>query len=107
MTSLMKTIEEIINLYKATLSKVYDSSELNTVIALIFNDVMSLSRTDLILKKKDAVDKSHEQTLLKYLDELSRNKPVQYVLGYAWFFGLKMTVNKDVLIPRPETEELV
>jgi len=103
----MKTVEEIINLYKSSLAKLYDAGELNTIVALVFNDAMALSRTDLVLKKKEAVSADKEKILLKYLDELATNKPIQYVLGYAWFFGLKMTVNEHVLIPRPETEELV
>ncbi len=48
-----------------------------------------------------------EETLNPFIQELKKNKPIQYILGYEYFGNLKLCVNQDVLIPRPETEELV
>lgn len=48
----------------------------------------------------------HKQEVDAIILRVLNNEPLQYVLGYAWFYGMKLKVTKDVLIPRPETEEL-
>src|SRR5690606_24646589 len=73
----------------------------------IVTHITGKDRLHLILDKN--CDLLPEQTaqLLAYEKELLQHKPLQYILQEAWFFELKLTVNKSVLIPRPETEELV
>jgi release factor glutamine methyltransferase len=59
------------------------------------------------LQKNELLSIENLKSLEKYSKELLTGKPVQYVLGKAWFAGLCLTVNEHTLIPRPETEELV
>src|SRR5690606_24008283 len=56
---------------------------------------------------QDLIDDQQAAKLYKALSSLKKAEPIQYVLGYAWFMEMKLTVDRPVLIPRPETEELV
>jgi len=60
-----------------------------------------------MIYKNEALDAGEENKLLQYIERLMVHEPVQYVLNEAWFCGLKLYVDRSVLIPRPETEELV
>jgi release factor glutamine methyltransferase len=66
-----------------------------------------LSRTDQLVRKMEVLTASQEASFTKMRTQLLASMPVQYVLGEAWFAGMRFLVNEFTLIPRPETEELV
>jgi len=66
-----------------------------------------MSRAEQVKNKVPYLTCSQLEDLDAITERLKKNEPVQYVLGEAWFAGMKFKVNKNVLIPRPETEELV
>jgi release factor glutamine methyltransferase len=69
--------------------------------------ITGLGRTDRLLQKEQVMNVAMTTMLEQAEEQLLRGVPLQYVTGYAWFMGLKFAVSKHVLIPRPETEELV
>lgn len=74
---------------------------------LIVEDVSGFSSTDILTDHKFQTGPNFRSSLLKYILQLKRQKPIQYVLGKAYFYDNYFEVNESTLIPRPETEELV
>jgi len=87
-------------------SSVYDSEEAKNIADLVVEHISGLTRMEQISSKKNYLTCEQLDEADHLTERLKKNEPVQYVLGYAWFAGMKFTVNKNVLIPRPETEEL-
>lgn len=97
--------------YKSTflkeLSTLYDEQEIESFFHLVLEDFHQIKRIDLALNPKMELDATQLQRWENVLAELKTQKPIQYILGKTEFFGLPFLVNENVLIPRPETEELV
>lgn len=98
---------DVARFFRNELRDIYEKDELETFIAYCFKEYLNISRTDLVLRGNDTMS---ESDLLKFhlaIKDLKQYRPIQYILGKADFYGLKLIVNEHVLIPRPETEELV
>jgi release factor glutamine methyltransferase len=91
---------------KSMLSGIYDAREAAHISEWVMEDLTGLSRLDRIMHE-GTLSEDQEEIYRLYFSRLSDATPVQYVTGYAWFMGERFRVNEDVLIPRPETEELV
>ncbi len=89
------------------LKGLYDEREAANITDWVMEKVTGLKKMDRILRKNEAFAESALESLKKYTAELLAHRPVQYVLQESWFCGMKFYVDEQVLIPRPETEELV
>lgn len=75
--------------------------------SLFLVELSQMERTDLYLHYDEEVPVDLLQKYEEGLERILNEEPMQYVLGFSWFYGYRFTVNENVLIPRPETEELV
>jgi release factor glutamine methyltransferase len=101
------TIKEIYTSYLQQLKQIYTASEASIITDRVFVATAGIGRGDLIKNPSLLPAENIVQKLKLQLQELLKHKPVQYVLGEAWFYNMKLAVNEHTLIPRPETEELV
>lgn len=85
----------------------YEMREAKNIAQIIIEHLTGFSNTERLIHKNKVLPLAGEQHVKKIIKALQKDTPLQYVLGEAWFAGMKFFVNASVLIPRPETEELV
>lgn len=88
------------------LEALYDKAESQALSKIVAEHITGLPRADRLQKEID-LSQAQEQSLKNITQRLLQSEPIQYILGEAPFYGLNLFVNNTVLIPRPETEELV
>ena len=101
------TIEDANRLIIASLTEPYGEREAASMSSLVMDRLTGMPKSLRLLHKADAFTLKQQELFQQWLSELLRFRPVQYVLGEAWFGQLPFYVDENVLIPRPETEELV
>lgn len=93
--------------YAGELEKLYGSDEANALIMILLEHYFNIDKIKIALEPDLRLSESELLTLHFAVKELLKNKPVQYIIGETEFCGMRFFVNENVLIPRPETEELV
>lgn len=97
-------IKELENYFKIACSNLLDSSEANEIFIRIVEHISGKSYLSCKLDHSIRWNIAEIDTIL---EQLQQHKPIQYILGYEWFYKNRFIVNEHVLIPRPETAELV
>jgi release factor glutamine methyltransferase len=106
-TSKSMTIQQLLQTITAQLETVYDANEARTIAEWVLQHELQCSRFELLQQRFSEAPASLQVQGENILPRLLRQEPVQYVLGEASFYGREFLVSPAVLIPRPETEELV
>jgi len=101
------TVQEATYFLLNQLRTVYSDGEASQVTDWVMEHLTGSKKAERMLYKNAAITEKEEILLHQYIKRLLAHEPVQYVLNESWFCGLKFFVDKNVLIPRPETEELV
>ena len=93
--------------YLQSLTPLYGASEAEAIADIAFETILNKNKAYRFVYAEEVINEANYLLLTEALQKLLANMPIQYVLGQAWFYQLLLSVNDAVLIPRPETEELV
>jgi release factor glutamine methyltransferase len=100
-------LKDLRTVYQKMLSEKYGSGESKQLLDIVIESFFGYSKIDLALDPGIRLSESEILRLHATVKELLANKPIQYITGKTQFLDIELSVNESVLIPRPETEELV
>ena len=100
-------VASVLEQYRSQLAEQYSESELKAITRAVFNDRLGWDRSQMEIRKFESLSESELLKVYLPLKRLRAGEPMQYVLGEVDFHGLRLRVGPGVLIPRPETEEMV
>lgn len=89
------------------LTSIYDDREAYNIADILIQDLSGFNKSDRIIKKNEILTDESKKKLESALSRLLNHEPIQYVINKSWFYNMELYVDNSVLIPRPETEELV
>jgi release factor glutamine methyltransferase len=100
-------IKHLEDYYHSELDELYGKEEADSLFSATLEHFLGYKKNGFRLKREENVNQSDLLLIYDTCKELKTGKPLQYVLHEAWFYNMKLYVDENVLIPRPETEELV
>ncbi|MDC0204419.1 peptide chain release factor N(5)-glutamine methyltransferase [Flavobacteriales bacterium] len=103
----MEKVSNIVPHFKAELLGIAQEREVISWVYIVILHLLGYNRSDYIIHANKEITTEISDDIKQIIEELKRQKPLQYILGEVEFYGLKFKLNKHTLIPRPETEELV
>ncbi|MCD6544699.1 MAG: peptide chain release factor N(5)-glutamine methyltransferase [Flavobacteriaceae bacterium] len=100
-------ILELKNIFRSELANIYPKNEIDSFFYMLSDTYLQLKKVDIALDPNLNITPSKEKEFNSALAKLKKEEPIQYIIGETEFYDLPFIVDKNVLIPRPETEELV
>lgn len=100
-------VRDIISLFHEELDGIYGAGEVGVFCEMLFEAFLGWDKVGLLTSKEQTIDQSDLLRFHWALEDLKKYRPIQHIIGYTDFCGCRINVTPDVLIPRPETEEIV
>ena len=101
------TIIQVKNLFSEELQSLDTSAECKELFFIFCEKILNLNRIDIRSQLENSISAENQNEFLKIISILKEGKPYQQILGETYFYGNRFFVDENVLIPRPETEELI
>lgn len=102
----MSTLKQLLDSSRSRLVPIYGGSETSWLLRIVMEHIKGWNQVELFLRADKEVSDFTVSEVNRVIDRLLENEPVQYIFGDTYWHGMTLKVTPDVLIPRPETEEL-